>query len=838
MHHVRGGQIGMIPQNPLSSLNPVITIESHFQEVLSLHLRLNKQQADERAVELLRSVGIPDPATRMREYPHRLSGGQRQRVIIALAMACQPRVLIADEPTTALDVTIQAQILELYRRPRRALQPRRHPDHPQPRHRRRSLRPGRGHVRRPGDGNGHRARPLRPPHPTRTRSGLLRCVPRLTATRSRVFETIPGLPPQVTQAHARDAPSPRAASGPPTGAAPRPRRSRRSRRRTRSPAGTRSADVDRPERRRRREATGRAPQRRPLLEVDDLVVHYHIRGPGKVFRTHETVHAVDGVSFSLGSHETLGLVGESGCGKSTTGRTVLYLDRPTSGTVRFEGQDLAKLAAGALTDLRRHMQIVFQDPIGALNPRHTVGQLIGEPLEIHDLVPRERQRRQRVEELLELVGLPGRRRFALPARVQRRPVPADRRSPGRWPSSPASSCSTSRCLRSTCPIQAQILQLLTDLQTRLGLSYLFIAHDLAVVGEMSDRVAVMYLGKIVELADRDSLYARPYHPYTQALFSAVPDPRPQAQPRAPYGSWSPVRCRARWPHHRGAGSTPAARWLRRCAAPRNRRSRRSVTGTWWPATSPRKRCEATRSARLVDRWGQPDGRRRHDQRSPKRCGPPSPRGSAVCARRPGSSTSSAGCPSSSTGAVDAEQPWDFMPLLRLQEDYRAAGFELVVIEARPPLNKAKRGLPGRDEEIETVCRLLENMGKLHIPVWCYEWMTDFNWIRTATAVPRPGRLARQRVRRRQTRPAPRPASSGPSVRKSFGKRWSISSAGSYPWPSGPGVRLAMHPDDPPLSPHPWGRTDHAQRRQLPAALGPCTEPTATGSPCARATSPS
>jgi oligopeptide/dipeptide ABC transporter ATP-binding protein len=263
---------------------------------------------------------------------------------------------------------------------------------------------------------------------------------------------------------------------------------------------------------------------RPLLEVEDLVVRYHIRGPGKIVRSHETVHAVDGVSFSLGSHQTLGLVGESGCGKSTTGRTVLYLERPTSGTVRFEGRDLSSLGAGALKDLRRHMQIVFQDPVGALNPRHTVGQLVGEPLVLHNLVPRS-QRRSRVEELLELVGLPADAVYRFPhefsgGQCQRIGIA---RSLAVEPAlvvldEPVSALDVS--------VQAQILALLTDLQTRLGLSYLFIAHDLAVVGQMSDRVAVMYLGKIVELADRDPLYAQPYHPYTQALFAAIPVPDP------------------------------------------------------------------------------------------------------------------------------------------------------------------------------------------------------------------------------------------------------------------------------------------------------------------------
>jgi oligopeptide transport system ATP-binding protein len=262
----------------------------------------------------------------------------------------------------------------------------------------------------------------------------------------------------------------------------------------------------------------------PLLQVEGLVVHYHIRGPGKVFRRRETVHAVDGVSFALERHKTLGLVGESGCGKSTTGRAVIYLDRPTEGTIRVEGRDLSQLDHRTLTDMRRKMQIVFQDPVGALNPRHTVGQLIGEPLTVHNLMPRNKRRR-RVEELLELVGLPTDAVSRFPHEFsggQCQRIGIARALAGE-PSlivldEPVSALDVS--------IQAQILQLLTDLQTRFGLSYLFIAHDLAVVGAMSDRVAVMYLGKIVELADRDSLYARPHHPYTQALFSAVPIPDP------------------------------------------------------------------------------------------------------------------------------------------------------------------------------------------------------------------------------------------------------------------------------------------------------------------------
>ncbi len=257
-----------------------------------------------------------------------------------------------------------------------------------------------------------------------------------------------------------------------------------------------------------------------LVQVDDLVVHYSVKGSGTFIRPRETVHAVDGVSFEIAERQTLGLVGESGCGKSTTGRAVLLLEQPASGRVVFRGRDITAVDPRKQNDLRQDMQMVFQDPVGSLNPRHTVGQLVGEPLQVHHLARRSQQR-ARVEEILSLVGLPrdviGRfphefsggqcQRIGIARAIAAEPkfLVLDE---------PVSALDVS--------IQAQILRLLDDLQTELGLTYLFIAHDLAVVGEMSDRVAVMYLGKIVEIADRNLLYAAPRHPYTQALFSAVP----------------------------------------------------------------------------------------------------------------------------------------------------------------------------------------------------------------------------------------------------------------------------------------------------------------------------
>jgi oligopeptide/dipeptide ABC transporter ATP-binding protein len=264
----------------------------------------------------------------------------------------------------------------------------------------------------------------------------------------------------------------------------------------------------------------------PLLEVEDLTVHYSVRGESWLAGRNRLLRAVDGVSFEVGEAETLGLVGESGCGKSTTGRALLQLERPTGGGVRFRGQDLVSMPESRLRGLRRHLQIVFQDPFAALDPRMTIGQVIGEPLSVHHLHEGPR-RRERIAELLAMVGLgpDAMGRYAHEFSGGQRQRIGIARAIAAEPSlivldEPVSALDVS--------IQAQILQLLLELQGRLGLSYLFIAHDLAVVGQMSDRVAVMYLGELVEVAERDALYQRPHHPYTQALFSAVPEPDPAA----------------------------------------------------------------------------------------------------------------------------------------------------------------------------------------------------------------------------------------------------------------------------------------------------------------------
>ena len=264
-----------------------------------------------------------------------------------------------------------------------------------------------------------------------------------------------------------------------------------------------------------------------LLEVRDLVKHFPVDG-GFFKRAGGTVRAVDGVSFSLRRGETLGLVGESGCGKTTTGRCILQLERPTSGKIIFEGTDLATHSEQQLRELRRHMQVIFQDPYSSLNPRMTIGQILAEPLKVHRLVSGKAAREKRIEELLTQVGL-------LPQHAQRYPHQLSggqrqrvgiARALAMEPSliicdEPVSALDVS--------IQAQIINLLEELQSRLGLTYLFIAHDLSVVRHISDRVVVMYLGKIAEVADRQALYEAPVHPYTRALLSAVPIPDPKLE---------------------------------------------------------------------------------------------------------------------------------------------------------------------------------------------------------------------------------------------------------------------------------------------------------------------
>jgi peptide/nickel transport system ATP-binding protein len=454
---INGERIAIIFQDPLAHLNPVYTVGFQIEEALRAHRSMGGREAKQRAITLLEHVGIPDPARRVDDYPHQFSGGQRQRVMIAMALALRPDVLIADEPTTALDVTVQAQILELLKE----LQ----------------AETGMGLLLITHDlgvvadvadrvAVMHRGRIVE--------SGTVRGVfkaPSQEYTR-RLLAAIPGRGPHDS---------------------------------TRAP---------------RTEAV--------LLEVRDLCKHFPITTGLMRRQTGEVVRALDGVSFEVGAAETLGIVGESGSGKSTLARTLLRLEEPTSGDARFHGDRIFALEAERLLAFRRAFQVVFQDPFASLNPRMTVFDIISEPWAIHkDVLPRARWR-EKASELLARVRMePGhlgryphqfsggqRQRIAIARALALEPelIICDEA---------VSALDVS--------IQAQVIELLKELRDAFGLSYLFIAHDLAVVRDLADRVAVMQRGKIVELGTREQIFERPQHPYTQALLAASPEPDPDVQ---------------------------------------------------------------------------------------------------------------------------------------------------------------------------------------------------------------------------------------------------------------------------------------------------------------------
>ena len=547
LQRIRGNAIAMIFQEPMSSLNPVHSIGDQVIEALRIHRGLRKRQATARTIEMLRMVGIPVPEQRVFDYPHQFSGGMRQRVMIAMALSCDPALLIADEPTTALDVTIQAQILELIREL--------------------SRRTGTAVIIITHDLGvvaelAHRVVVMyagrvveqatteelfAAPHHPYTRA-LLSSIPKIEDRRGARLTPITGtvpdplrLPPGCAFAPrcefagdpCRDRTPPLLAAGAgrlarcllhdPDIADALPEAGREALFGAAGAAGTETgATAD------RRATSGSTPaggsdsvvpagSADGFVQVRDLSMHFPVTAG--VFR-HVVGHvrAVDGISFDIERGETLGLVGESGCGKTTTGRLLLRLLRATGGSVRFEGVPVFTLQGDALRAVRRDMQIVFQDPFASLNPRMTIRDTLTEPFIIHG---RRREARARVPELLQRVGLAAEHAGRYPHQFsggQRQRI-GIARALALAPKlvvcdEPVSALDVS--------IQAQILNLLHDLQRDLTLTYLFIAHDLSVVRHISDRVAVMYLGRIVEQADADSMFARPAHPYTQALLSAVP----------------------------------------------------------------------------------------------------------------------------------------------------------------------------------------------------------------------------------------------------------------------------------------------------------------------------
>jgi peptide/nickel transport system ATP-binding protein len=522
MRRLRGNDIALISQDPMSSLNPTRTIGSQLREAYRIHTRVSHRAASQRALEVLGLVGMPRPAERLNDFPHQLSGGMRQRAMIAIGLICGPKLLIADEPTTALDVSIQAQILALIDDLRSRLSMgvllithdmgviAGHTD-------RVAVMYG-GQVAEQAD----TAVAFRDPRHRYTQA-LLRSMPTLDQDRGADLATIPGTPPtliglppmcrfaprcQFAADDCRTTDPPLAQAGPGhafaclhpveaettvTAAIPK------------TPITTRPAPGE------------------PLIELSDVVKRFHLPA-GVPFRRGRVVQAVSGVSLSVHAGETFGIVGESGCGKTTLGRMIVGLERPTSGSVAFDGRDLGSLRAADFRRGRRDLQLMFQDSAAALDPRMRVSALIGEPLAVQHVGTR-RDRLATVVELLDAVGLPrdaGRRyphefsggqrqRIAIARALALNPrvIVADE---------PVSALDVS--------VQAQILNLMRSLQHRYGLTYVVISHDLSLLKYLADRVGVMYLGTLVEVGDSEEVYDAPRHPYTAGLIDSIPVPDP------------------------------------------------------------------------------------------------------------------------------------------------------------------------------------------------------------------------------------------------------------------------------------------------------------------------
>jgi peptide/nickel transport system ATP-binding protein len=559
MRRIRGNEIAMIFQDPLTSLDPTKTIGYQVAEPVRLHRNASKQEALDRAVEVLNLVGLPRPKERLDDYPHQLSGGLRQRVMIAMALACEPKLLIADEPTTALDVTIQAQILTLLRDLKDRL--------------------GMAMLLVTHDmgviaGHADRVNVMYAGRIVETAAvtelfnhmhhpytqALLASIPRLSQDTRKALHAIPGLPPDL--------------SNPPVGcrfAARCPRASDKCRTEE-PPLNGKSSDhlfscwhpvdgplaleltksgvpdaesigladvVDEPG------AVSDVPLTanlqvnepehaidvpngdKPLLEIRNLVKEFPVTSGAVLQRKVGAVHAVSDVSFSVPAGTTFGLVGESGCGKTTIGKMIVALERPNSGAISLGDLDVTKLRGAELRKKRRDLQLMFQDPHASLDPRMRVGSIIGEPLSIQHLGNRKQQQ-NRVFELLGEVGLPRnaveryphefsggqRQRIGLARALTLNPrlIVADE---------PVSALDVS--------IRAQVLNLMKRLQASHGLTYVVISHDLAVVKYMADRIGVMYLGKMVELGSGSDIYERAAHPYTAGLIATIPVPEPTAE---------------------------------------------------------------------------------------------------------------------------------------------------------------------------------------------------------------------------------------------------------------------------------------------------------------------
>ena len=531
MRHMRGGKVSMIFQEPMTSLNPVLTIGYQIQENIMLHLKLNKEEAKARTIEMLKMVNIPDAEQRFHYYPQQFSGGMRQRIMIAMAMSSQPQVLVADEATTALDVTTQAQLLEMIRdiakKTNTAVVIVTHNLGIVARFAERIYVMYSGSVVETTSAGELFADPEHP----YTRA-LLRAIPRLDDPKDRILIPIDGLPPN---------PASRPEYCPFYDRCEyrvdRCKEGKRPELAEVSPGHFSACVLTEEEKAQKAEEIAKkeikkAPksviQAENCLEVKNVRKYFPVY-KGMMRKKVGEVKAIEEITFHARKGETLGIVGESGCGKTTLARCIMRVYQPEEGEILFNGTDIANFTDKQLAPYRSKIAMIFQDPFSSLDPRQTAEAIVGESLKLHNLVKSREEYNKRVDELFRIVGLDPDLKGRVPHEFsggQRQRIGIARA----LSSNPDMIICDEPISALDVSIQAQIINLLEELQAKLGLTYLFIAHDLAVVKHISDRILVMYLGRVVEIAECEELYENTLHPYTKALLSAVPvaDPAVEA----------------------------------------------------------------------------------------------------------------------------------------------------------------------------------------------------------------------------------------------------------------------------------------------------------------------